>query len=114
MYIKFKNRGALVPAFLATCLIGASIIKALIEYLFTDYVFAEGDVVLLFGIAFLIAGYWTHKQRDSFYYVDGEKRRMNEENTFFYLSMELWAQIYWSFGFLCVLGGVLSWLGVAK
>lgn len=102
-----------VPVVLIICFIGVFVIKALIEYLFVDAL-SEGAIVLLFGMAFLIAGYCTYKQRDSFYFVDGEKRRMNEESTFLHLSMELWAQIYWSFGFLCVLGGILLWLGVAE
>jgi hypothetical protein len=112
MHFQFKNRGIMVPVYLAICFVGVFIIKSLIEYIYGKGRVTEGGLVLLIGIAFLIAGYWTYRKRDSFYIVDGEKRGMNEDNVFFYLSMELWAQIYCSFGVLCVLGGTFSLLGL--
>jgi hypothetical protein len=114
MHIQFKNRGALVPFYLVICFGSVAIIKRLIAYAFGNDVLGEGDTVLLSGVAFLVSGYLTYRKRDSFYVVDGEKKRMNEQNIFCYLSMEMWAQLFWSFGFLCVLGGVLSLLGVVN
>jgi hypothetical protein len=114
MHIQFRNRGILVPFFLIICFIGVAILKVLIQFAFGEHSFVEGDMVLLSGVAFLVAGYWTHRKRDTFYIVDGETKRMNEQNTFFFLSMEMWAQIYWSFGTLCVLGGFISLMGLVE
>lgn len=114
MYIQFKNRGALVPFYLGTSFLCLLIITKSIDFFFGKDVLVEGDIVLLSGVTFLIAGYWTYKNRDSFYTVDGEERRMGEENVFFYLTMEMWAQIFWSFGALCMLGGALALSGLVN
>jgi hypothetical protein len=112
MFFPFKNRGILVPVYLIACLFGVLIVKGLIEYLFDQTSLTEHDAAFLFGAAFIAAGHWTYNTRDSFYVANGIKKRMHEENEFFFLSMEVWAYIYWTIGGFCILAAVLAVLGI--
>lgn len=113
MFFQFKNRGILVPVYLIACFIGVLIVKGLFEYLLNQPSLTDYDAAFLSGAAFIAAGHWTYNTRDSYYVANGIKKRMHEENEFFFLSMEVWAYIYWSIGGFCILAAILSMLGIA-
>lgn len=113
MFFIYKNKGILVPIYLIAVVIGLAIVVNLLKSWVGGIFFVEYDMAIMFGIACVIAGEWTYRTRDSFYIANGQKKRMYEDNSFFFLSMEIWAYIYWSLGGICIVGGFLSLMGLA-
>lgn len=88
---------------MATAII-ASILKFQVGGVFAfDY-----SMLVPVGIGSLLAGCWTYKTRDSFYVSKGQRKRMMEDNSFFFISMEYWSYIFETAGVVCLIGGVVE------
>jgi hypothetical protein len=113
MIFFFKNKGILVPGYLAASILAVVCITALLS----SYAGIEVPVIynsVIYGFAFIGAGVWTYLTRDSYLIVNGRREAMGEDNSFFFLSMQLWAYIYLGTGVLFVFFGSLIAAGVLK
>jgi hypothetical protein len=111
--IFFKNKGILVPVYLIASMLAVVCITALLD----SYAGIAVPVTynyLIFGFGFVGAGLWTYLTRDSYYIANGRREAMGEDNSFFFLPMQIWAYIFLGTGVLFVFFGSLIALGVLK
>jgi hypothetical protein len=114
MFLEFKNKGALIPIYIAVSLIGViSVISLLKNYVGGPFDLTFETTVIV-GISFIITGIWSLCTYDSFYVNEatGEKKQMYEENTFFYIHMKLWGYVFIALGAMLVVGGILTMMKI--
>jgi len=106
MLIIYKNKGILVLVYAAVCIFGtAMIIGALHRN--AGGVFTEIDMYTGVGIGFILSAIWTYLTKDDYYRDnEGNKVFMETENSFFFMSMKIWAIIFLLAGLL-FLGNLL-------
>lgn len=109
MLFFYKNKGILIPVYFIVPAIGVAIISALLKE--AGGIFAQPySIGIPLGFAMIVSALWTYATRDSFYYVNGQKKRMFEDNTFFFIPMLVWSYIFSIAGVLCIVGGLLETL----
>lgn len=114
MLLIFKNKGILVPVFLMASLIASALTVNLLKTYVGGVFAAEYGMAIPVGFGFIIAGMWTYLTRDSYYISQGQRKRMNEENSFFFISMKFWAYIFALTGFIFIVYGLLDETGYIK
>jgi|HubBroStandDraft_4_1064222.scaffolds.fasta_scaffold161481_1 hypothetical protein len=90
----WKNKGLLVVLYVIVCMIGtAEIIGVLHRNV--GGIFSRIDFYTALGFSFLFAATWTYLTKDSFYKdKDGNKKKMETSNEFFWIKMKIWAYIF--------------------
>lgn len=100
----YKNRGILVPLYVIVSVIGALIVfKLLKEH---EVISATYDIQITLGIGLLISGLWTSLTSKDFIIVNGQKERFYLDNSFYFLSMNLWSYILAVAGLLTLISGL--------
>lgn len=91
MLIIYKNKGILVlPIWIASVLGTVAVLKMLHEN--AGSTIPQMDFYNCFGISFLVAGLWTFLIKDDCYKDrEGNKKKMDTRNEFFFISMKVWA-----------------------
>lgn len=114
MFLEFKNKGALIPIYLAVSLIGVITLKTFLKNHVGSPFDLDFETTVIVGISFIITGIWNLLTYDSFYVNDstGERKQMYEENTFFYIHMKLWGYIFIVMGAMLVAGGTLTMMKI--
>lgn len=111
MLFFYKNKGILIPVYFIVPVIGSAIISALLKEV--GGIFSqEYSIWIPLGFAMIISALWTYSTRDSFYYTNGQKKRMFEDNSFFFIPMLIWSYIFTLVGVLSILGGILETIGL--
>ena len=94
MLLIWKNKGLLVMLYIIVSLIGTAMIIGALHRNFGG-IFSKIDFYTTIGIAFFIAGVWTYLTKDDYYKDrDGNKKKMDTINEFFFIRMEIWAYIF--------------------
>jgi hypothetical protein len=107
MLLIYKNKGILVPIYFVASMVAVLLINFLLEE-YVGGIFLEkyDKSFIVFAIACIVAGIWTRVTYDSYYYTnDGERKAMQEDNSFYYVPMKLWANIYFVTGALFLVFG---------
>ena len=102
MVIIFKNKGILVPVyFIGSIVVVMTIGKYLWEALFGPTIFSEGSFPIALGFSCLLTCVLVYLTKND-YYVDknGDKQRMDIENSFFLIKMEYWVYIFFILGII--------------
>ena len=75
-------------------------------------VFATVDFYTTTGFAFFVSGIWTWLTKDD-YYKDrnGNKKKMDTEHEFFFISMKVWAYILFALGLLFLCNLIFHYFG---
>ena len=94
MLIFYKNKGILI----LPILIGSTIATAILNGVLSRNIggiFSKIDIYSTFGFAFLFAGIVTYLIKDDFYKDrQGNKKKMDTINSFFFIKMQVWALIF--------------------
>jgi uncharacterized membrane protein len=106
MLLVWKNKGLLVLLYLLVSIIGTAMIVGVLHRN-VEGVLSNIDFYTTFGLGFLIASLWTYLTKDDFYKdKDGNKKKIEFKNEFFWISMKIWAYIYFAVSML-FLGNLL-------
>jgi len=93
MQLFWKNKGLYVLLYIVVSVVATNIILAKIKELIGGSL-SFIDFYLALGIALIIAAVLTYFKKDDYYIDDeGKKIKMDTENEFMYISMDLWFYI---------------------
>ena len=100
MIVFYKNKGILIIVYLIVCLIGTAIIVNVLRS-YVGGVFAQIHFHAGVGFALLLAGIWTYFTKDDYYKDrEGNKKKMDIENSFFFMNMAIWSYIFFGLSLL--------------
>jgi len=106
MLLFYKNKGILVLVYLFSCIFGTSIIIGGLHRN-VGGIFSKIDIYTGTGIGFMFAALWTYLTKDDYYKNnEGNKVKMDTENSFFFMSMKIWSFILLTAGVI-FLGNLL-------
>ncbi len=95
MIVFYKNKGILIIVYLIVCLIGT----AFILWGLGTYVRGIFDSIGFFAL--LLAGIWTYFTKDDYYRdKEGYKKKMDSENSLFFMNMTIWSYIFFGLSLL--------------
>ncbi|HTQ65959.1 MAG TPA: hypothetical protein VMI12_14265 [Puia sp.] len=94
VYLFWKNKGLLVLLYFIICVFVTAEIVGILHRNTTGF-FSNIDFYTTIGFSFLFSSVWTYFTKDSYYKDrDGNKKKVDTVNEFFFLSMKTWAYIY--------------------
>jgi hypothetical protein len=100
MIIFYKNKGILIIVYPFVCLFGTGIIVEVLRT-YVGGMFAKIDFHAAVGFGFLLAAIWTYFTKDDYYKDrEGNKKKMDTENSFFFMNMAIWAYIFFGLSLL--------------
>lgn len=111
MFLHSKNKGLLVLLYLIVCLIGTAVI---VGELARNYggIFSKFDFYTTLGFALLFTAAWTYLTKDDYYKdTEGNKVKMDMENEFFWIRMEIWVYIFVALSLVCFGNLVFHYFG---
>jgi membrane protease YdiL (CAAX protease family) len=94
MLLVWKNKGILVLLYIIVCFIGTAI---LVGVLHRNYggIFSKIDFYTGLGFACLFTSIWTYLTKDDYYKdKEGNRKKMDTVNEFFWINMRIWAIIF--------------------
>jgi hypothetical protein len=106
MFLIYKNKGILIPVYIFVSLMSAAIIGNILTHEFA----VECNETIFVGFGVTVSGIWSYITRDSYYIVQGQRRQMNEDNSFFFLSMRIWAYLLFIAGLSITCYGIAATL----
>lgn len=108
----FKNKGILIPVFVAVSVIGTAFIVEAVKWSVEDLTTFEPNGYFVLGLGLFISSAWIYFVRHD--YVKnkwGQKILVPMENEFYFLSMKTWSIILSIAGFCVIIyGGCKAWL----
>jgi hypothetical protein len=109
MFFQFKNKGALVIIHAIVPIATLMILTATLNKYACDGHMPKPVYGIVFGIAFIISGFWTNYSSNDYYLDDdGEKQYMYFDNQFMFLDMKIWPYIFWIIGGFGLVGSVFE------
>ena len=110
MKLVWKNRGILVPIYLAITAIAVILLLGILQK-YVGGVFLSGyDYKINLGIIILISGAWTYLTSEDYVKKDGKKVKVKMENEFFGIPMKIWGYIKFIAGTVVLILGITGTL----
>ena len=93
MLLIWKNKGLLVLLYIVVSFLATAILLGVVRRNVGGF-FSRMDFSGTAGLSFLIAAAWTYLTKDDYYKdKNGEKKKMEIVNEFFFIRMERWVYI---------------------
>jgi hypothetical protein len=109
-FIIYKNKGILIPVYLIVSLVGITIITSDLHRSYKES-FPEINAPGTIGTGFLVAALWSYLTKNSYYKdSEGNKVVMDIENSFWFISMKIWAYIFLVIGAILVSDSFLGYI----
>ena len=103
MILIYKNRGILIPVYLIASMLATFLTKAVLNNYIGGF-FSTINLHHAFGVGLIIPAIWTYLVRHDYYRDnEGKKVIMDTENSFFFISIDLWSRIFFITGILFLL-----------
>jgi hypothetical protein len=111
MLITWKNKGLVVIMYLLVSFFGVAIITGILQRNLGG-AFLKIDFYSTVGTAFLISSIWTYLTKDDYFEdKNGDKKKMEIVNDFFFIRMEIWAFIYFLAALLFLGNSIFNYFG---
>ncbi|NOQ71429.1 MAG: hypothetical protein GQ574_05485 [Crocinitomix sp.] len=108
MIIFWKNKGFAVLLYIMFSVIGTMLLAQYLSKVYDFDLSISGRIPFALGIAFFIAAIWTYLTKNDYYKDrEGNKVKMEIDNSFFFIKMEYWPYILGVIGFSLMIGSVL-------
>lgn len=110
MIIIYKNKGILVPIFLTVSVITVALLSLGLEYIVGEQIKSFYNNTIIFGIGLFVSGIWTSLKSVDYIEINGVKEIYQEENSFYFIPMQIWSKIKYVCAVLVFLSGILELL----
>ncbi|MCD6013631.1 MAG: hypothetical protein K0Q79_3493 [Flavipsychrobacter sp.] len=110
VFFIYKNKGILIPVYVIVSVLGVTMIAAALHRNYKE-VFPTLDVPGTIGTGFLVAALWSYLTKDSYYKdSEGNKVLMDDEHSFWFINMKIWACIFLAIGTILVSDSFLGYI----
>jgi hypothetical protein len=109
MIFIWKNKGILVPIYVIVSFVVTSILFGVLHRNIGG-IFSMLNFHFSIGLSFLVVSIWLHLTKDDYYKdKNGNKKKIEVVNSFFFIKLEIWVVIFAIAGFILIASSIFSY-----